>query len=147
MGFGEVIGNQSVHWTIVHEEHGSPGAARTRLKGTGPVQGVENLVVGDFDARGSDAVPFNLIGRGRGDKQHPGRFRVELRFTSKAAADAALAAAKVIDPLPAAGGGAAGGAGQPTPVWVIAIEVPAINRTAANVGPPANPPAEVRIDW
>jgi hypothetical protein len=148
MGFGEVIGNQSVHWRVVHEEHGTPGPPeRTRLKGAGPVQGVENLVVQDFEARGADRVPFDRIGQGAAGKGHAGFFRVELRFTSQADADAALAAAKVIDPVPAPGGGAAGGAGQPTPVWVIAIEVPANNRTPANVGPPADPPAEVRIDW
>ena len=134
MGFGEVIGNQSVHWTIGHEE---PGAARTRLKGTGPVQGVENLVVGDFDARGSDAVPFDLIGRGRGNKQHLGSFRVELRFTSQVAAERALAAVKVIPPT-----------GQQPATWILRIDVPAINRPAEDVGPPeTKPPAEVRIDW
>ena len=145
MGFGEVVGNESVHWTIGHEEHGSPGAARTRLKGAGPVQGVENLVVADFDAKGSDKVPFDQIGRGRGNKQHQGSFRVELRFTSQLAAERALGAAKVIPSgPPGAGSGGPGQSGGGT--WVIAIDVPAVNRQAGQVDPPS-PPAEVRIDW
>ena len=134
MGFGEVIGNQSVHWTIVHEEHGSPAADRTRLKGTAPTQGLENLVVGDFDAKGSDKVPFGLIGRGPGDKKHPGKFRVELRFESEGAAKAALGQAVTI------------GATQKGGAWVLELDVPAVNRQAGQVNP-ANPPAEVRIDW
>ena len=134
MGFGEVIGNQSVHWTIVHEEHGSPNAPRTRLKGTAPAQGIENLILGDFDAKGSDKVPFDLIGHGRGNKQHPGKFRVELRFASQAAANAALGEAVKV------------GATQRGGAWVLELDVPAVNRQAAQVDP-ANPPAEVRIDW
>ena len=145
MGFGEVIGNRSVHWRVVHEEHGTPGPPeRTPLKGTPAVQGAQNLTVLDFEAQGTDGVPFERIGRGwtGNPKGHGGSFRVELRFASKADADAALAAAKVIPPVPAAPG-----SGQPATAWVIVLDVPATNRTAANVGPPANPPAEVRIDW
>ena len=127
MGFGEVIGNQSVHWRVAHEDHGKPGAGRTRLKqANAPVQGVENLTVLDFEAKGADRVPFNNIGQGGGNKQHLGKFRVELRFTSSEDANAALRAAAVR---------------QQGQAWVITLDVPAINRPAGDVDPVTRPPA------
>lgn len=135
MGFGEVVGNESVHWRQVHEDH-APGGPKTRLKDPGkPVTGVENLTVVDYEVRGVDTVPFNDIGHGGPKKGHRGKFRVRMRFATREAADTAFAA------LTKAGPQQQGG------LWELVIDVPAVHRQIGDVGPPAKPDAEVRIDW
>lgn len=74
MGYGEVIGNESVHWEIVYEEKGEP-------RGT---------------ARGRDPIPFEHIGRNRKRMLTPGHFRVRMRFATQEAAESARKRAAVI---------------------------------------------------
>ena len=149
MGYGEVIGNQSVHWRIVHEDYtAAAGDAqpsgqvrRARLGADAQVPGSEaeaagNLEVLDFEARGVDRIDFDEIGKGNGKKNHPGKFRVVLRFENQDDAAAALKAATVT-PVQVDG----------RTMYVLQFDVPAIRRRGPDVGPPATPPSEVRVDW
>lgn len=157
MGYGEFVGNESVHWRVLHEEYDeSPGPARStartraqpapeprraraRLRTADvppdvPAQHVANLDVLDFEARGTDTVTFGEIGRCCGTKDHTGHFRVEMRFLSRAKARAALARASR-------------NIRKDGKTYVVTIDVPVVERTERQVGPPADPPAEVKVDW
>ena len=156
MGYGEVLGNASVHWRVLHEEYedqedarpltaaAAPAGsfwkkklARARLRTADvppdrPAQHVANLDVLDYEARGTDTLPFSQIGRCNNSKDHPGVFRVTMRFQNERDARRALEAAKVR---------------RDGKMFAIVVDVPAIDRAAQQVGPPSDPPAEVRIDW
>jgi hypothetical protein len=151
MGFGEVIGNQSVHWRVLHEEYedGAQGAAaatakrlhrktaRARLRTANvppdkPAEHVANLDVLDFEARGTDTVPFDQIGKCNGTKEHSGCFRVSMRFRTLKEAKAAVLRQRIR---------------REGTTYVLRVDVPAIQRTDTQVGPPPDPPAEVRVDW
>lgn len=152
MGYGEFMGNGSVHWRVLHEEYedvtGTPAStarkreiktARARMRTadvapTVPAVHIDNLDVLDFEARGKDTVTLDQIGRCCGTKDHEGRFRVELRFRTRREAKAALAKAALHIRLD-------------QKMYVVTLDVPVINRTEAQVGPPADPPAEVKVDW
>ncbi len=123
MGYGEVVGNESVHWTVVYEDDGG--------RETGSV-------------RGRDPISFGSIGTKRGKgrmlakKSAPVKtlfskpnFRVQMRFATQEAAERAKEAAQIVK--------VEGG-------WALQVGVPAVRRKKAQVDPPT-PPAEVRIDW
>ena len=109
MGYGEYSGNASVHWLVVHHN----GTARPGA------------------IRGRDPISFQDIGVDAGRGLTPGKFRVRLRFGSRAEADQALSGASV-----------SGGDGN----YFVVLEVPAVNRPEDKVEP-ADPPSEVRVDW
>jgi hypothetical protein len=109
MGFGEYLGNASVHWQVVHHNG-------TKRPGS---------------IKGRDPIAFEQIGVDAERGLVPGRFRVRLRFGSEGEALAALAAASVT-----ANGGS----------HFLHLDVPAVPRTEDKVEP-ADPPAEVRVDW
>lgn len=153
MGYGEVAGNESVHWTVVHEDEdtGAPKKLKLRqlpageaARHAGATEDEKELVnLGDAEVRGRDGIAFARIGRGRrrgaagervAQKDHPGCFRVRLRFLKRA--DAAQAAAAAVKSLEQVDG-----------MWVLTLDVPAVARTAAQMNPEPNPPAEVRVDW
>jgi hypothetical protein len=156
MGLGEFIGNMSVHWRVLHEEYEevpqtpqgarSPSQqsadrtrARARLRTADvppdvPAQHIANLDVLDFEARGKDTITLGEIGRCCGLKDHKGHFRVEMRFLSRAKARAAIARA-------------ATNIRRDGKTFVVSLDVPVIERTEEQVGPPADPPAEVKVDW
>ena len=157
MGHGEFIANESIHWRVLHEEYEeSPGApaptgraraaqqaerriARARLRTADvppdvPAQHIANLDVLDFEARGKDTVSLDQVGDCCGTKDHRGHFRVQARFPSLRKAKAALARAAL-------------SIRREGKQFVVTIDVPLVNRTEEQVGPPADPPAEVSVDW
>ena len=152
MGYGEYLGGGSVHWRVVHEEYedtdaaSAPTAGRGRKRRTArarlrtenvppdvPAQHVANLDVLDYEARGIDTVTFGQIGKCNGSKDHEGRFRVQMRFQTLKEARAAAKAAQKITRF--------------EDMYVVTVDVPVIERTDEQVGPPPDPPSEVRVDW
>ena len=145
MGYGEVTGNGSVHWELVHEDPrtGEPtrviarnveGRKIRHLRRSDP----ETMHWGDVQVLGRDTITFGEIGTTRDpatgrSKGHPGRFRVRIRFANRgdaigAALSGALKVKRVGDQ------------------WVLQIDVPAIDRTEEQMDP-VNPPSEIRVDW
>ena len=122
MGYGEVIGNASVHWTVVHEDE----------------LGRETASV-----RGRDPVRFDDIGARTGKKRAAAKsapakslfskpsFRVRLMFPSKDEAQRAKASAEIVE--------------RDGAVFLV-VSVPAVRRKKERVEPP-QPPAEIRVDW
>ena len=161
MGLGEFIGNQSVHWRVLHEEYevASPArrlagrttarrreppkdqrrTERARLRTADvppdvPAQHIANLDVLDFEARGKDTVTLDQVGKCCGMKDHAGHFRVELRYLSLAKAKRAIVKA-------------ATSIRRDGRTFVVTLDVPVVERTEKQVGPPADPHAEVKVDW
>ena len=145
MGYGEVTGNGSVHLELVHEDvrTGEPtpviarrveGRRIPHLRRSDP----ETLHYGDVQVKTRDTIKFSEIGTTRdpatgGSKDHPGRFRVRIRFAKRGEAiSAALAAAFKVRRI-----------GEQ---WVLQIDVPAIDRTEDQLDP-VTPPSEIRVDW
>ena len=125
MGYGEVTGNQSVYWHMVHE---SEDGRDKRLKcqpGTGFPREDHRINVA-LGAWGRDPLPIKLVGK---RKRHPGRFRVSLTFTSRELAEAARRALKVKRLRDGS--------------YVLVVDVPANPRDR----PEDPPPPEVRVDW
>jgi len=126
MGYGEVIGNASVHWTIAHEDDNgttiqlSPKQGRGRHPKTGHDVHIERT------AKGCDPVELGDVGRRKG---HGGEYRVRLRFERM---EDAVAAAARVQQVVSEGG-----------MYVLVIDVPAIRREE----PEDQPAAEIRIDW
>ena len=122
MGYGEVVGNASVHWTVVHEDELG--------RETGSV-------------RGRDPIRFEAIGSRTGKKRAAAKsapakslfskpsFRVRLMFSSKEEAERAKASAEIVE--------------RDGAVFLV-VGVPAVRRKKERVEPP-QPPAEVRVDW
>jgi hypothetical protein len=155
MGYGEFIGNQSIHWRVLHEEYEDAGSApaaparsrqqppsrlaRARMRTADvpphvPADHIANLDVLDFEARGKDTVTLDQIGRCCGTKDHTGHFRVQMRFANLRKAKAALAKAAL-------------NIRRDGEQYVVTLDVPVVQRTEKQVGPPTVPPAEVRVDW
>ena len=156
MGYGEFVGNGSVHWRVLHEEYevAAPARAaarkrtpppdsrrteRARLRTANvppdvPAEHVANLDVLDFEARGKDTVTLDQVGKCCGQKDHPGEFRVQMRFLSLARARRAVARAAM-------------SIRKEGKTFVVTLDVPVIDRTEEQVGPPSDPPAEVKVDW
>lgn len=174
MGYGEYIGGGSVHWRVVHEEYEeseprrrspepeetdppaaareeAPGKeaartfkpfsrrlARTRLRTANvpddkPAEHIANLDVLDYEARGKDAITYDQIGHCNGSKDHKGNFRVIMRFQKlEDAQEAARRAQRIV---------------ERDGMYVLSVDVPVIVRDDRRVGPPPDPPAEVRVDW
>ena len=122
MGYGEWVGNQSVHWTVVHEDE----------------RGRETTSV-----RARDPIPFEDIGTrlgktGLAARRAPAKslfrkpnFRVRLMYANR---DQALRAKETAEIVERDGS------------FFLVFSVPAVNRKRGKVDPP-QPPAEVRIDW
>lgn len=147
MGYGEVTGNQSVHWTIVHEDdNGVPKTLKavTVPSGTpvthapGGDSNDERINLGSSEIRGRDGIKRNMIGKGRVNgvqKDHDGCFRVKLRFARKAEAiGAANLAAQSVYQEPVG------------KLWVLELDIPVLDRDDDHMNPP-DPPSEVRVDW
>jgi hypothetical protein len=126
MGYGEVIGNASVHWTIAHEDDSGTTIALSPKQGRGhhPKNGHDVHV--DQTAKGCDPIEVTEVGRRKG---HAGKYRVRLRFERMQ--DAREAAAHVQQVVNEDG------------MYVLVIDVPAIRRG----DPDDKPSAEIRIDW
>jgi len=122
MGYGEVVGNESVHWTVVYEDDG---------RETGSVRGRDPISFGEIGAKGGK-------GRTLARKSAPVKtfgskpnFRVQLRFATQEEAERARQSAEIV---------------KVDGVWALQVAVPAVRRKKSQVDPP-KPPAEVRIDW
>ena len=121
MGYGEVSGNQSVHWKMVHENPVSrKSAARAKTRQLNDAGAVDDVI------RGRDPIPFDAIGVKGG---HKGKFRVTLRFDTKAQAVAAALRLGKIEKV--------------NEKYLLVVDVPAINRPSPDV----DPPAEVQVEW
>ncbi len=129
MGYGEVSGNQSVHWRVVHEDPatGAPTPIARCLKDGVPDRGKVRL--GD-EAQGHDAIPYEKIGtkKSRFGRPNPQYFRVQLRYKNRKVAMAARDAAQLV---------------KMDGAFFLVLDVRAIHRE----DPAQDPPAEVRIDW
>jgi hypothetical protein len=125
MGYGEVVGNESIHWIVGHEdEKGAPVALSSKPgRGRHPKTGHDVHV--DETARGCDPMPLNTVGHRKG---HPGRYRVKLRFQREQDAKAAVAAMQQT---------------VESGMHVLVLDVPVVHRRE----PDDAPPPEIRIDW
>jgi hypothetical protein len=123
MGYGEVSGNQSVHWKMVHENPVSrKPTPRAKTRRRSQVPGAL-----DDEIKGRDPIPFDDIGVKGG---HKGKFRVTLRFDTKAQAiGAAIRLAQTVKRV--------------NEKYLLVVDVPAINRPSPDV----DPPAEVQVEW
>jgi hypothetical protein len=122
MGYGEVVGNESVHWTVVYEDEGG--------KETGSVRGRDPISygsIGTTPVKGRAAAKKSLV------KPLPGKpnFRVRLMYPTK---DQALRAKETAEVVEMNGS------------YFLVINTPVVRRKKERVDPP-QPPAEVRIDW
>ena len=126
MGYGEFVGNESVHWTLAHEDgEGTEVALSSRQgHGTHPKKGHDVHV--DKTCRGCDPCALDDVGRRKG---HAGRYRVRMRFTRQEDAQAALAAAGRIS--------------SEDGMYVVVMDVPIVRRAHAS----DPPPPEIRVDW
>jgi hypothetical protein len=125
MGYGEWVGNQSVHWTIVHEdEHGAPMKLSAKEGRAHPKSGHDIHV--ERICRGCDPVTLDKVGDRKG---HTGHYRVTLRFEKMADAQAAAARVQRVE--------ARNG------MYELVLDVPVIHRD----DPDDAPAPEVRIDW
>jgi|RhiMetdeSRZDD1v2_1073273.scaffolds.fasta_scaffold113460_3 hypothetical protein len=123
MGYGEIGGGGSVYWTMVHENLAMVGKSKSRAKTRRPNDAPGAL---DDEIKGRDPIPFDAIGVKGG---HKGKFRVTLRFDTKAQAVAAALRLGKIEKV--------------NEKYVLVIDVPAIKRPSPDV----DPPAEVQVEW
>lgn len=126
MGYGQWVGNESVHWEVAHEDDAGTPVALVSKPGhaSHPKHGHDLHI--DHCCRGCDPMSLKDVGRRKG---HTGKFRVTLRFTRREDAQEALEAL--------------GQVSEQDGMYVLAVEVPVISRKHADDAPPA----EVRIDW
>ncbi len=135
MGYGEFVGNQSVHWKVIHEEKETGNAKALKAKSASASN--FDFEPHDKALKGHDRIKFEQIGQGKGedgkDKGHAGQFRVRARFVSLAEAQAAaLWAYQNVQ--------------KENGAFVVVVDVPAVNRPSNKVDP-AQPLAEVTVDW
>ena len=126
MGYGEFVGNESVHWTLAHEDDEGAAVALSSRQGQAahPKKGHDVHV--EKTARGCDPLSLEDVGRRKG---HAGRYRVRMRFARMEDAKAALAAALEVT--------------SEEGMYVVVVDVPVVHRKHA--GDP--PPPEIRVDW
>lgn len=125
MGYGEIIGNASVHWTLVHEDE--RGRETASVRGRDPVR-FEDIGAKNSKRRGA------ALAKGAPAKTFLGpkpSFQVRLTYPTREMAQRAKEAAQIV---------------ERDGVFYLVLSVPAVRRKAEKVDPP-QPPAEVRIDW
>ncbi|HWN87004.1 MAG TPA: hypothetical protein VNN99_17690 [Vicinamibacterales bacterium] len=128
MGYGEVVGNASVHWTIVHEDEAGEPVELSPKRGHGghhPKTG--NDVHVEKDCRGCDPLSLDRVGTRKG---HTGHYRVTLRYERMQDAQAAAARVQKVSE-------------REDGMYELVIDVPVIHR----VEPDDLPAPEIRIDW
>lgn len=126
MGYGEIVGNASVHWTVVHEDDSGTPVALSPKRGRGRHPKIGNDVHVKNDCRGCDPLSIDRVGERKG---HGGNYRVTLRYERMQ--DAQAAAAQVHDVVEKNG------------MFELVLHVPVVRRA----DPDDAPPAEIRIDW
>ena len=117
MGYGEFVGNESVHFGVTFEDDEG--------RETGSV-------------RGRDPIKFTSIGTRPGKKRAAAKivvskpsFRVRLMYATKDQAQRAEESAEVV---------------EQDGSYFLLLTAPAVRRKKEKVDPPT-PPAEVRVDW
>jgi hypothetical protein len=123
MGYGEIGGGGSVYWKMVHENQPKVGKSTARAK-TRRANDTPGAL--DDEIKGRDPIPFESIGVKGG---HSGKFRVTLRFDTRAQAVAAALRLGKINKV--------------NEKYVLVVDVPAIKRPSPDV----DPPAEVQVEW
>jgi len=126
MGYGQWVGNESVHWEVAHEDDAGAPVPLASKAGHATHPNVGHDVHIDRCARGCDPIALTDVGRRKG---HTGRFRVTMRFSRREDAQEALEALRQVS--------------EQDGMYVVALDVPVIKRKHASDAPPA----EVRIDW
>jgi hypothetical protein len=126
MGYGEVIGNASVHWTIVHEDDAGAPVALASKRGHGRHPKTGHDVHVNTDCRGCDPLSLDRVGERKG---HVGHYRVTLRFERMQDAQAAAAQVQKV--------------ASKDGMYELVLDVPVVKRKE----PDDPPPAEIRIDW
>jgi hypothetical protein len=122
MGYGEVVGNESVHWTVIHEDEF--GRETASVRGRDPIKFTSIGAKGRKGLLAKKAAPVKTL------LAKP-NFRVQMRFPTQEEAERARQAAQIV---------------KVDGAWALQVAVPAVRRKKAQVDPPT-PPAEVRIDW
>jgi hypothetical protein len=126
MGNGQVGGNGSVHWEILHEDDsGKPKKLTAKQNQSGHPGKADDVNV-DKGALGKDGIAVGNVGKRKG---HRGKFRVRLRFENIADAKSAAAGAQNVM--------------LEDGMFVLVLDVPVIERAK----PSDPPPYEVRVDW
>ena len=125
MGYGEIVGNASVHWTIVHEDDRGTPVALTSKRGQGRHPKTGHDVHIHNDCRGCDPLSLDRVGQRKG---HPGHYQVTARYERMQDAQAAAAQVQVV---------------ERNGMYELVLQVPVIRRA----DPDDAPPAEIRIDW
>jgi hypothetical protein len=122
MGYGEIVGNASVHWAVVYEDN-----AGTE---TGSARGRDPKKFGDIGSRppkrrlAAKSAPAKIF------LPKP-NFRVRLMYATRAEAQRAKETAEIV---------------EVDGKFFLLLNVAAVRRKEEQVDPP-NPPAEVRVDW
>ena len=124
MGYGEVVGNASVHWTVVHEDEAG--------RETGSVRGRDPVRFEDIGARSPKkrALAKSKSAQAKIFWSKP-NFGVRLMFPTRELAQRAKEQAEIV---------------ERDGVFYLVLSVPAVKRKAERVNPP-QPPAEIRVDW
>ena len=122
MGYGEIVGNGSVHWAVVYEDNGGTE--------TGSARGRDPKKFGDI---GSRPLKRRLAAKSAPAKSFLPKpnFRVRLMYATKADAQRAKESAEIV---------------EVDGKFFLMLNVAAVRRKEEQVDPP-NPPAEVRVDW
>lgn len=136
----EIIPNNSVHWAVSHDNR-DRGAKTRPQRAASPAEGdpTDVVTVGAQAVRGRDSIEFADLGAGAAN--HPGRFRVTLRFANLEEAKGALdLARRALDigkgPDPA------------TDLYEAVIDIVARPTTEANtIAHPRNPYAQICVVW
>ena len=122
MGYGEVVGNASVHWTVVYQDEAGNETGSTR--GRDPIK---------FDNVGRRLPKRKATARSAASKALPEKpnFKVRLMYPTRELAQKAKESAEIV---------------EKDGSYFLLVNVPAVRRKEAQVEPPT-PPAEVRVDW
>jgi hypothetical protein len=123
MGYGEVVGNASVHWTVVHEDE--------RGRETASVRGRDPVRFDDIGGKKKRGVGLAKSAQAKFFFGPKPNFQVRLMYPTKEIAQRAKEGAQIV---------------ERDGVFYLVLSVPAVRRKAERVDPP-QPPAEIRVDW
>jgi hypothetical protein len=124
MGYGEFVGNESVHFGVTFEDETG--------RETGSVRGRDPIKFGDIGTKPRKGRPAAAA------KSAPAKtllpkpsFRVRLMYPTKELAQRAKDSAEIVEIQGS---------------YFLLLNAPAVRRKSDRVDPP-QPPAEVRVDW
>jgi hypothetical protein len=117
MGYGEFVGNESVHFGVTYEDENG--------RETGSVRGRDPIKFGSIGTKATRKRALSKIVLPKPS------FRVRLMYATKEQAQRAKESAEIVEQ---------GGS------YFLLLNAPAVRRRKEKVDPP-QPPAEVRVDW